>query len=268
MNHCREDRTPFPAEVSLNCLELNGETILQAIVRDITERKREEAEREKLQAHIIQAQKMESVGRLAGGVAHDYNNILSIIMGYAELALEKLAPQDPLCSNLKEIKNAAERSKRITKQLLAYARREPIAPEVINLNASIEDMLSMLRRLIGEDIDLAWVPGGSPLPIFMDPSQLDQILANLCVNARDAISNVGRIVIETGTAAFDDKYCSEHQGIMPGDYVVLSVSDDGCGMNQETLEKIFEPFYTNKNVGKGPGWDWPPYTGSSSRTMD
>ncbi len=251
--HCREDRTPFPTEVSLNRLELNGETILQAIVRDISERKREETERERLQSHIIQAQKMESVGRLAGGVAHDYNNILSIIMGYTELALEKLAPQDPLCSNLKEIKNAAERSKRITKQLLAYARKEPIAPEVISLNASIEDMLSMLRRLIGEDIDLAWIPGESRWPVFMDPSQLDQILANLCVNARDAISNVGRIVIETGSATFDDKYCSEHQGFMPGDYAVLSVSDNGCGMDEDTLDKIFEPFYTNKGVGQGTG---------------
>ncbi len=251
--HCREDRTPFPAEVSLNRLELNGETILQAIVRDITERKRAEAERDKLQAHIIQAQKMESVGRLAGGVAHDFNNILSIIMGYTELTLEKLAPQDPLCSNLKEIKNAAERSRRITKQLLAYARKEPIAPEVINLNASIEDMLNMLRRLIGEDIDLAWIPAEVLWPVFIDPSQLDQILANLCVNARDAISNVGRIVIETGAASFDDQYCSDHHGFIPGDYAVLSVSDDGCGIDPDTREKIFEPFYTNKGVGQGTG---------------
>ncbi len=221
--------------------------------QDITERKQAEAEREKLQAQLNQAQKMEAVGRLAGGVAHDYNNILSVIIGYSELAMDKVVAEDPLREDLNEIHSAANRSRDITRQLLAFARKETITPEVLDLNATVETMFNILRKLIGEDIELVWHPGKVPGPVLMDPSQLDQILANLCINARDAIANVGRITIETGTETIDVDYCSEHAEFIPGEFVLLVVSDDGCGMDRETVDHIFEPFFTTKGVGKGTG---------------
>jgi CheY-like chemotaxis protein len=196
---------------------------------------------------------MESVGRLAGGVAHDYNNMLSIIVGYSELALEKLTPIDPLYEDIHEIYDAAVRSTDITRQLLAFARKQEIAPVALDLNESIEDMLMMLRRLIGEDIDLAWLPEIGLWPVKLDPSQFDQILVNLCVNARDAINGVGRITIETDMVFFDAAYCVNHPGYVPGEYVLLAVSDDGCGMDHDTVDKIFEPFFTTKDTGKGTG---------------
>ena len=216
------------------------------MVEDITERLN-------LQAQLIQAQKMESVGRLAGGVAHDYNNISSIIIGYSELALEKIEQSDPLHGDLMEIFTAAKRSTDITRQLLAFARQQTIAPKVLDLNDTLGSMLKMLRRLIGEDIDLAWLPGAEVWPVKIDPSQVDQILANLCVNARDAIADVGKVTIETRNISFDEDYCADHAGFVPGEYVLLSVSDDGKGMAPETLDKIFEPFFTTKGLGKGTG---------------
>jgi two-component system, cell cycle sensor histidine kinase and response regulator CckA len=220
---------------------------------DITERKRAEDEKEKLQAQLIQAQKMELVGRLAGGVAHDFNNMLVVILGHTELALESLDPTVPLHSDLQEIWTAAQRSVDLTRQLLAFARRQTAAPKVLDLNETVEGLLRMLRRLIGEDIDLAWLPGRDTGPVRMDPSQLDQILANLCVNARDAIGGNGKVTIETGAASFDDEYCSAHAGFVPGEYVLLAVSDDGCGMDSETRSHLFEPYFTTKTVGKGTG---------------
>ena len=225
----------------------------EGIVLDIGERKRNEAEREKLQAQLLQAQKMESVGRLAGGVAHDFNNMLGVIIGYAELAMEKVDPGHPLFGDLDEILAAAHRSAGITRQLLAFARQQIISPQVINLNHTVDDMLKMLGRLIGEDIDLCWQPQSELWPVMMDPVQIDQILANLCVNARDAIQGVGKITIETGNTAFNQAYCDYHAGFVPGDFVRLAVSDDGCGMDHETLGKLFEPFFTTKPAGKGTG---------------
>jgi len=221
-------------------------THYKGIVEDITKQR-------SLEAQLAQAQKMEAVGRLAGGVAHDYNNILSVIIGYSELAMGKVEAEDPLRADLKEIYTAAKRSKDITRQLLAFARKEIIALEVLDLNAAVKNMIKILRKLIGENIDLAWHPGQVSWPVFMDPSQLDQVLANLCVNARDAIADVGRITIETGTATIDADYCSEHAGFIPGEFVLLVVSDDGCGMDRETVDHIFEPFFTTKGAGKGTG---------------
>jgi PAS domain S-box-containing protein len=212
-----------------------------------------EKERKNLQNQLIQAQKMESVGRLAGGVAHDYNNMLSVIVGYSEMALQKLDPTDQLYEDLQEIHTAALRSTEITRQLLAFARKQTIAPVALDLNEAVEGMLKMLRRLIGEDIDLAWMAETGLWPVKMDPSQVDQVLANLCVNARDAIDGVGRITIETDKAIFDEAYCADHPGFIPGEYVLLAVSDDGCGMDHETVNKIFEPFFTTKEVGQGTG---------------
>lgn len=222
-------------------------------VQDITERKKAENEQEKLMAQLIQAQKMESVGRLAGGIAHDYNNISSIIIGYSELALENVEHGDPLHDDLKEILTAAKRSTEITQQLLAFARQQTIEPKILDLNDTISNMLKMLRRLIGEDIDLAWLPGVELWPIEMDPSQIDQIMANLCVNARDAIADVGKMTVETKNISFDENYCSDHRGFSPGEYVLLAVSDDGSGIAPEILEKIFEPFFTSKSLGEGTG---------------
>jgi two-component system, cell cycle sensor histidine kinase and response regulator CckA len=217
-----------------------------AVKRDITEQLR-------LAEQFQQAQKMESVGRLAGGVAHDYNNMLSVILGYTELALRKMEPGSPFRGDLEEVRKAALRSADITRQLLAFARKQTIAPEVLDLNGTVEGMLKMLRRLIGEDIDLAWMPGANVWRVRMDPSQVDQILANLCVNARDAIADVGKITIGTGSITFDEADCVGHPGLVPGEYALLAVSDDGCGMERETLDKIFEPFFTTKGVGEGTG---------------
>ena len=220
---------------------------------DISARKQAEADKEKLKTQLNQAQKMESVGRLAGGVAHDFNNMLSVILGHTEMALEKLDPATPLFANLQAVQQAAERSAALTRQLLAFARKQTISPKVIDLNETIEGMLKMLRRLIGENIDLAWLPGKNLAPVKMDPSQIDQILANLCVNSRDAIADVGKITIETAAVAFDEAYCAEHAGFVPGEYILLAVSDDGCGIDRETLDHIFEPFFTTKEQDKGTG---------------
>lgn len=206
-----------------------------------------------LENQLRQAQKMESVGRLAGGVAHDYNNMLSVILGYTEMAMDQVNPTDPLYADLKEVYTAGKRSMEITGQLLAFARKQIISPVVMDLNETVDGMLKMLRRLIGEDIDFAWEPAIRLWPVNMDPSQIDQILANLCVNARDAITGVGKITIETENVCFDESYCADHAGFIPGDFVMLAVSDNGCGMDKETQEQIFEPFFTTKEVGKGTG---------------
>jgi PAS domain S-box-containing protein len=223
------------------------------ITTDITKSKQAEAEKEKLLVQLAQAQKMESVGRLAGGVAHDFNNMLGVILGQTEMALEDEDPATPLYASLQTIQQAAKRSADLTHQLLAFSRKQTVAPKVLDLNETISSMLKMLLRLIGEDIDLAWKPGQELWLIKMDPAQIDQILANLCVNARDAIAGVGKITIETNNVTFDKAYCARHAGFIEGDFVLLAVSDDGCGMNSDTLSHLFEPFFTTKEMGKGTG---------------
>jgi PAS domain S-box-containing protein len=224
-----------------------------ASVRDITERKRVELETEKLQEQLTQAQKMESVGRLAGGVAHDFNNMLGVILGYAEMALEQVAENQPMYSALRGIQQAAQRSADLTKQLLAFARKQTVSPEVLDLNITVASMLTMLNRLIGEDIELTWLPGKNLAPIKMDPSQIDQVLANLCVNARDAIQDTGKITIETDNVFVDETYSDKHAYFVHGEYVLLVVSDNGRGMEVETISHLFEPFFTTKKVGDGTG---------------
>ncbi|MCW7755230.1 GAF domain-containing protein [Desulfobotulus sp. H1] len=216
-------------------------------------RKKAEEENEKLQTRYAQAQRTELVGRLAGGIAHDFNNMLGIIIGHTDLALEIQNPPEGLKKDLLEIRNAAERSAGLTRQLLAFARQQTIAPQTLHLNAAIQQMLSMLRRLIGEDIELLWLPGPHLGFVKIDPSQLDQILANLCVNARDAIQSTGRITIETGNVSLDEHYCSHNPEFRQGDYVMLAVSDNGCGISKEALYHIFEPFFTTKKEGQGTG---------------
>ncbi|MBI4831763.1 MAG: PAS domain S-box protein, partial [Candidatus Lindowbacteria bacterium] len=224
-----------------------------AVKRDMTEHLRLHDEKEKLQAQLVQAQKMESVGRLAGGVAHDFNNMLTAILGYSALELEKAQPDSSLHNSLTEIQKAAQRSADLTRQLLAFARKQTVSPEVLDLNDAVSGMLKMLRRLIGEDIDLAWMPGHDLWKVRIDPSQVDQILANLTVNARDAIAGVGKLTIDTANAVFDEPYCADRAGFIPGEYAQLAVSDDGAGMSKDILEHIFAPFFTTKGVGKGTG---------------
>jgi len=221
--------------------------------RDVTDRKRAEIERERLQAQLLQARKIESVGRLAGGVAHDFNNMLGVIMGYAEMAMRKMPSDAAINGDLKEILNAARRSADMTGQLLSFARKQPIMPDVLDLNKTIEGILNMLRRLIGEHIDLVWIPAANPWPVRMDRSQVEQILANLCLNARDAISGTGRITIETDKRILTQADCAEKSGLSPGCYVKITLTDTGCGMSKDLLDSVFEPFFTTKGVGKGTG---------------
>ena len=232
---------------------IDGRIVHLQIATDITQLKELQEKQLKAESQLRQSQKMESVGRLAGGIAHDYNNISGIIIGYSEMVLEQVGENDPLHGDLMEILTAAKRSAEITKQLLAFARQQTTVPEVLNLNNNIENMVKMLRRLIGEDIDLVWLPGAEIWPMKIDPSQIDQILTNLCVNARDAIANVGKVTIETRNFSFDEQFCACNAGSVPGEYVLLVVSDDGSGITSETLEKIFEPFFTTKDIGKGTG---------------
>jgi two-component system sensor histidine kinase EvgS len=222
-------------------------------ILDITDLKRAEKLQKNLESQLHQAQKMESIGRLAGGVAHDYNNVLSVIIGFTQLAMEKMDSTDPLRSDLEEVLKAARHAADITRQLLAFARKQTIAPKVLDLNENVESMLKMLRRLIGEDITLAWLPGAGEWSVKIDSSQLVQILANLCVNARDAMVGVGKITIETKMVTFDSAYCANHHGSLPGEFVMLTVSDNGCGIDQEILGNIFEPFFTTKSPDKGTG---------------
>ncbi len=242
----KKDGTLVMVEVATVPLAAGDNNLALSIVRDITERKH-------LQSQFIQAQKMEAVGQLAGGVAHDFNNMLSVIQGYAEMALLKEKVNDPVATDLQIILNAAKKSADIVRQLLAFARKQNIAPRVVDMNATVESIFAMLSRLISEDIHLAWLPGETIWPVKVDPSQIDQILANLCVNARDSITGVGKITIETENSILNEDYCANHTGCKPGEYVRIAVSDTGCGMDKETLTHIFEPFYTTKGVGEGTG---------------
>lgn len=226
---------------------------IESLVTDITERKQAEKEKEELSKQLAQANKLEAVGKLAGGVAHDFNNMLFVILGHTELALLKINPKDPLYKTFKDIQNAAVHSSNLTKQLLAFARKQTSVPVVVDLNLVIENTLSLLRRLITENIRLNVTSGEAVWPIYIDPDQISQILTNLCVNARDAISGVGRIDIETHNISFDEEYCDRNIDFLPGDYVCLVVSDNGCGMDEEIRQHIFDPFFSTKEIYEGTG---------------
>ncbi|MBW7863511.1 MAG: PAS domain S-box protein [Candidatus Hydrogenedentes bacterium] len=248
VGHCRKDGTVFP-------MLMTG-----TLVRDTEGRPKciastaiDLSERKVLEEELRQAQKMESVGRLAGGVAHDFNNMLGVILGHAEMAMDQVDPEEPLHADLSEIRKAAERSANLTRQLLAFARRQTAMPKVLDLNETINDMLKMLQRLITEDVALEWKPGAELWRVKVDPSQIDQILANLCVNARDAISGVGVVTIATENALVSAAQSARIPESSPGEYVLLAVRDTGCGMDKETMAKVFEPFFTTKEVGRGTG---------------
>ncbi len=226
---------------------------VEGIITHYVAAKEDITEKKMLEEQIQQAQKMEAIGQLAGGVAHDFNNMLGVILGCAEMAIDMSGNNELLRSALESIMTAAQRSVEITRKLLAFARKQTIQPKILDLNETIEGMLKLLRRLIGEDIELIWNPEGKLPPVKMDSSQIDQILANLCVNAKDAIGGKGKITIETRNVFLNDRFCSTYKDVLPGEYVLLSVNDNGCGMDKKTLEKIFDPFFTTKDIGKGTG---------------
>ncbi|ADW17846.1 multi-sensor hybrid histidine kinase [Desulfobulbus propionicus DSM 2032] len=244
----RKDGSLYTEEATISPVFAPGGEIINyvAVKRDITAHL-------KLEQQFLQAQKMESVGRLTGGVAHDFNNILSVIIGYTEMALEQTEPSQKIHHNLRKILEAASRSADIVRQLLAFSRQQIIAPKVLNLNSTVEGMLNMLRPMLGEQIELIWRPAQGVPAITMDPVQVDQIVANLCINARDAIDGTGTIVIATQDVVVDEGNRAENDECAPGAYVRLSVSDTGCGIEKPLIDKIFEPFFTTKGVGHGTG---------------
>ena len=227
--------------------------MLEGTLLDITDRKRAEAEKEKLQAQLQQAQKMEAVGSLAGGVAHDFNNLLTVITGYSELLLQKIGKESPMHGEVEQIKSAGERAASLTQQLLAFSRKQIIEPKVMQLDRLVAEVLAMMSRLIGEDIALQATTGKSLGSVKVDPGQFQQILMNLVVNARDAMPNGGKIMIETANVDLDEEYCALHPYIKPGRFVMLAVSDTGNGMSEEIKAHIFEPFFTTKDRGSGTG---------------
>jgi PAS domain S-box-containing protein len=224
-----------------------------AVVEDITGQKRAEEERRNLERQLLQAQKMESVGRLAGGVAHDFNNHLAVINGYCAMLLDAMGPDNPLREQVDEILLAGNRAAALTQQLLAFSRKQVAAPRVISLNDVVAEAGKMLSRLIGDDIEIVahFDPGlGS---VVADPSQMNQVLMNMAINARDAMPGGGRIIIETSNTDLDEGYAAQHAGVAAGPYVLLSITDTGVGMTQDIAQHIFEPFFTTKDMGVGTG---------------
>ncbi len=250
-----KDGTLYTEEASISPVRDASGRILNyvAVKRDITEFLRTEVEQAKLQVYFQQAQKLESVGRLAGGIAHDFNNMLSVILGYGEILFDKLHPGDPLRDDVKEIMKAGRRSAALTRQLLAFSRKQTLQPEVLDLNTVIRNTEKMLGRLIGEDIELKLALSDEINRVMADPGQIEQVIMNLSVNARDAMPRGGKLILETANVALDETYAKSHANVHPGKYVMLAVTDTGYGMDKETLTKIFEPFFTTKEMGKGTG---------------
>jgi len=226
---------------------------MAGIAWDIIGRKQAELSERRIQNELAKAQKMELVGRMAGGIAHDFNNMLCVILGHAEMALLDSSISQSVTESLQEIYNAAEKSADLANQLLAFARKQPLNAKVLDLNMLVGDMLNMLRRLLGKNITLVWNPGQNLYPVTMDSSHFDQIIVNLCVNARDAIAGLGVIVIETKNITLHDFAALDDTAILAGEYVLLSVSDNGCGIGEQDAGHIFEPFFTTKESGKGTG---------------
>ena len=242
----RKDGAEFPVEISLSYVESGGEVIAIAFVSDVSIRKN-------LELQLIESQKLEALGRLAGGIAHDFNNLLTVIGGFDRLMLEGLPPQDRFRSYAEQILQASERASALVKQLLAFSRRQMIQPRVVNLNELIRNMSAMLRRLIPESVELVFIPHPDVGNVRADPSQLEQVLMNLLVNARDAVTENGRITVETQQVELGEDYARSHLGVKPGRFVMMAVTDNGIGMDSETKKRIFEPFFTTKPPDRGTG---------------
>jgi PAS domain S-box-containing protein len=243
----------FPVEVTANYVEDGGKEYNVSFLRDISERKQAEKALKESEEQLRQAQKMEALGQLAGGIAHDFNNLLTAIIGNSSLALAAMTPEDPNRRLLADIQEVGERAASLTKQILAFSRRQVLRPEILCLNRVIRDLKPLLGRTLGEDIELEFSLVPDLRETEVDPYQIGQVLLNLALNARDAMPEGGHLVIETANATLDRAYHSGHPEVEAGDYVMLAVSDTGCGMDEETCAHIFEPFFTTKEVGKGTG---------------
>ena len=250
--HRTKDGREIEVEISLQFHDVDGGRLV-CFCRDLTELNAAKAATARLAEELDQALRLESVGRLAGGVAHDFNNMLGVILGNTELALDQLDPSDPVHQDLTEIRIAAERSAQLTRQLLTFARKQSIAPTVLQLNDVVPGTLSTLRRVIREEVSLEWRPGKELWLIAMDPSQVEQMVTNLCVNARDAIAKVGSVTISTANVVVGEAWRTAHPDAVPGEYVQLTVRDTGSGMDSVTMAQIFEPFFTTKAIGEGTG---------------
>jgi PAS domain S-box-containing protein len=244
--HRKKDGSLLDVEIATSPILLQGRPARLALLTDVTDKKL-------LEAQLLQSQKMESVGRLAGGVAHDFNNLLSVITGYGELLQRDVGPQHPAIARVEAIRKAADRATALTRQLLAFSRKQVLEPRVLDLNAIVSDIENMLRRLIGEDIQLVTVLGQTLGRVKADPGQVEQVIVNMAVNARDAMPTGGKLIIETGNVELDEAYARARPDMRPGQHVMLAVSDTGTGMDADTLSHIFEPFFTTKEEGKGTG---------------
>jgi len=249
----RKDGTEFPADMSLSLADSPEGGVLTVAIRDITNRRRTEQALQRTEQQLRQAQKMEAVGALAAGVAHDFNNILSIVLSYAGFLLDQLKPSDPMHSDAEEIRKAGERAVHLTRQLLAFSRQQAVEPRVVSLNDVTRGLEKMLRRVAGEAVELTFIPGHSLGRVRADPGHVEQVLMNLVVNARDAMPAGGQITIETTNVDVDPGYASAHPGVSAGPHVVIGVSDTGTGIDASIRERIFEPFFTTKEEGKGTG---------------
>lgn len=249
----KKDGTVFPVEITGSNFVWKGLEVRIASIRDITHRMKVEKEKEHLETQLRQSQRLEAVGRLAGGVAHDFNNLLSVIMGYAEMVRDELNSDHPHFEPLNEIFLSADRAKNLTRQLLAFSRKQVLEMRTVNLNTVVAGFEKLIRRVIGEDIELKLVLAPHPLAVRADTAQLEQVLMNLAVNARDAMANGGSLVIETSVTELDQVYSRKKPGVTPGRYATISISDTGSGIDQETQNNIFEPFFTTKGPEKGTG---------------
>jgi len=230
-----------------------GSGVLSSTFQDISARKSMEVERDHLQRQLAQAHKMESVGRLAGGIAHDFNNLLTVINGYTHMLLSDLSAGDEARESIEEIQKAGERAAGLTRQLLAFSRKQALEPCRLDVNCVVKDMRPMLERLVGEDIEVRVALHAESGTIHADPNQLEQVVMNLVANARDAMPGIGKLLLETANVARDEKYARANPGWREGRYVMLAVSDTGVGIDEETKSRIFEPFFSTKGVGKGTG---------------
>jgi PAS domain S-box-containing protein len=244
--HRKKDGSIITVEINAHDIQFEEKPARLVLANDVTERLR-------LEDQLRQAQKMEAVGRLARGVAHDFNNVLYVILTYAEMLLMDTKPGEPMRDDLEEIRKAGKRAADLTRQLVMFSRQQVLKPEVLDVSEVLTRMDEMLQRILGADVDLLCLPSSVPGRVFVDPDLLEQVIKNLVVNARDAMPSGGKLTIETDNVVLDEAYAREHVGVSPGPHVMLAVTDTGTGIDKATLSRIFEPFFTTKGVGKGTG---------------